>query len=68
MSFESVFSKEEIYQIGKYLVEHGDWHQSHDGRNRLVIHLPKDEDLSSTGSRVDAVNRLIKKEHDNGAI
>lgn len=61
-SFENVFSKEEIYLIGKYLVENGLWYRDSDNGkpfSALSIRLPYDADLSSTGTRVNAINKLI---------
>jgi hypothetical protein len=65
MSFEEVFTKEEIYKIGKYLVQNGEWRRFEDGERSsafLSIPLPYDADLSSVGSRVWEVNKKIKGE------
>jgi len=62
-NFDSVFSDEEIYNIGKYFVKNAGWYRNdnHDGKHsKLSIKLPYDADLSSVGSRVDAINRLIE--------
>jgi len=61
-SFDNVFSDEEIYEIGKYFVKNAGWYRldNHDGkRAELSIKLPYDADLSSVGSRVDALKNLI---------
>ena len=68
MSFENVFSKEEIYKIGKYFVQNAGWYRidNHDGkRAELRIRLPYDAELSSVGSRVDEMNKLIEEVENN---
>ncbi len=48
--------------IGKYLVQNGLWSRDNDSRkpySALSIRLPYDADLSSTGTRIDAINKLI---------
>jgi len=58
MSFEKVFSKEEIYTIGKYVVQNAGWRRVDNEKGKyalLVIKLPYESDLSSVGTRVDAL-------------
>lgn len=62
MNFDNVFSKEEIYLIGKYFVENAEWHRV-DNENkkvsRLSLEFPHNTDLSSVGARVDALIDII---------
>ena len=63
-SFDKVFSKEEIYQIGKFFVENAGWHRVGTGdekRSGLRIYLPYEANLGSTGSRVNEMNKLINE-------
>lgn len=62
MSFDNTFTKDEIYEIGKHLIETGEWrrYDNDDGQYALLcIRLPYEADLSSNGSRVDAVNEKL---------
>jgi len=68
-SFDRVFSKEEIYEIGKYFIQNSEWkrvdepllERDEERYSYLAVRLPYLADLSSNGSRVDEMNKLLKE-------